>query len=116
MRECYQDSGMAFKYISSMFCINHFEGRKKLLKDEIYTKNNEYVDGFVTYCRIRMVTCVFSNLLEMHCDKHAELLLMIVICSRFTQEEIYSRYAFITALVSSGNKTAFVPLCSQVSC
>lgn len=87
-----------------------------LLKYEIYTKNNEYVDGFVTYCRIRTVPCVFSHLLEIRCDNHAELLLMIVICSPFTEEGMYSRYTFITALVSSGNKTAFLPLCSPGPC
>lgn len=67
----------------------------------------------MTYCRIRAVTCVFSHLLEIHRDKHAEI--MIVICSPLTQEEIHSRYAFITALVSPGNKAAFLPVHSQVS-
>lgn len=85
------------------------------MKYEIYTKNNEQVDASMTYCSIRTVTWVFSCLLEMRCDKHAELLLMIVICSPFTQEEIYSRYTSITALVSSGNKKTFLLLCSQVS-
>jgi len=74
--------------------------KKELLKYEIHTKNNEYVDGSMTYCRNIAVTSVFSHLLEIHLHKHTEI--MVVICSPLTQE-IHSRYTFITALVSPGN-------------